>query len=108
MEYFGELALGPQCAIHTPWSKRHVDDIITIVKKEQVDFLFNHSNSVDPHIKFIMGASINDSIIQFLDIKCSPNSDHTMHASVYRKPTHTNHYLDWNSNHPLFVQLLKS
>ena len=37
MEYFEELALGPQCPIPTPWWKRYVEDINNIVKKEQID-----------------------------------------------------------------------
>ena len=72
--------------------KKHVDDIISIGKKEQVDTLFNHLNSVDPHI---------NGSISFLNTKCSPNSDHTMHTTIYRKPTHPNHYQDWNSNHQI-------
>ena len=50
MEYFEELALDPQCSIAIPWLKRYEDEIISTGKKEQVDTLFNHSNSVDPHI----------------------------------------------------------
>ena len=33
MEYFKELALGPQCPISTPWWKRYLDDVICITKK---------------------------------------------------------------------------
>ena len=30
--------------------ERYVYDIINVVRKEQVDTIFNHLNSVDPHI----------------------------------------------------------
>ena len=56
MEYFEEMALGHQCPIPTPWWKRYVDDVIGIVKKEQVDTLFTNLNLVDPQIKFMMEA----------------------------------------------------
>ena len=99
--YFEEIALGPQYLIPTPWRKRYVDDIISVVKKEQLDTLFNHLNFVDLHIKFTMEAPGNDNSISFLDVKCSPNSDHAIHTSTYRKPTHTIHCLCWNSNFPM-------
>ena len=124
MEYLEKLALCPKCVIHTHWLKRNVDVVISIVKKEQVDTPFNHLNSVDPHIKFTMEASGIDGSISLLNTKCSPNSDHTIHTSIERKPTNTNHYLDWNCSHPIsarkavihalidrakkFFQLLKS
>ena len=44
MEYYEELALCLQCP--TPWWKIYVDDVISVVKKEQIDTLFNHLNSV--------------------------------------------------------------
>ena len=40
--------------IDMPWWKRYVDDVISIVKNEQVDTLFNHLISVDALIKFTM------------------------------------------------------
>ena len=39
--------------------------------------------------------------IPFLDTKCIPNSNHTIQTTVYRKPTDTDSYLDWNSSHPV-------
>ena len=33
MVYFEELALGPECPIPSPWWKRYVDDVTSIVKK---------------------------------------------------------------------------
>ena len=63
MVYFEEIALGPRCSIPTPWLKRCADDIISKVKKEQVDTLFNPLNSVDPHITFTMEALGNDGSI---------------------------------------------
>ena len=103
MEYFEEIVLGLQCPIPTPCWKGCVDDFISIVKNEQVDTFFNHLNSVDFHIKFPMEAPGNYSSGSFLDAKCSPNSDYTkcIHTSVKRKSVHTDHYLNWNSNHPI-------
>ena len=93
------LALGPLCPIPTPWWKRYVYDVICIVKKDQVDILFNHINQMDAHIKFTMEPPDSEGGIPFLDMKCSINSDNTICTTVYRKPTHTDRYLDWNSNH---------
>ena len=43
----------------------------------------------------------NEGSFPFLYTKCTPNSNHTIHTMVYRKPTYTDRYLDWNSNHPI-------
>ena len=69
MEYFEEIALGPQSPIPTTWWNRYIDDIISIVKKEQVDTLFNHLNSLDSHIKFTIEVPGNDGSISILDTK---------------------------------------
>ena len=97
MEYFEEMTLGPQCPMPTPLWKRYLDYVISIVKKGKVNTLFYHLNSVDPHTKFTMKTSGNNGSIPFLDTKCSPNADSTISTSVFRKLTHTNCCLDWNS-----------
>ena len=101
IEYFEELALGPQCPIPTPWRKRYLNDVIYITKKDQVDILLDHINNMDDHIKSTMECPDNEGSIPFLNRKCTPNSNHFIHTTVYRKPTHTDKYLDWNSNHSL-------
>ena len=37
----------------------------------------------------------------FLDTLVTPQSDGSLATTVYRKPTHTNHYLQWNSHHAM-------
>ena len=71
-------------------------DVICIVKEDQVDILFKHINQMDAQIKFRMESPDSEGSIPFLDAKCSPNN--TIYPTVYRKPTHTERYLDWNSN----------
>ena len=56
---------------------------------------------MDDHIKFTMECPDKEGSIPFLDTKCTPNPYHSTHTTVYRKPTHTERYLDWNSNHPI-------
>ena len=100
MEFFEELAPGHQCPIPTPWWKRYVDYVICTTKN-LVDIVFNHINNMDDRIKFTMECPDNKGNIPFLDTKCTPNPNHTIHTTLYRKPTYTDKCLDWNSNHPI-------
>ena len=36
-----------------------------------------------------------------LDVRMTRNDNNRISTDVYRKPTHTDHYLQWNSNHPV-------
>ena len=84
---------------HTqPMTEEVCDNAIIIVKKKHVDTLFNHLNSVDSHICSQWNPQHR---WPFLDTKCLPNKDYCIQTSVYRQPTHTCNYLDWNSNHPV-------
>lgn len=46
-----------------------------------------------------------DGSVPFLDTKCIPQPDGSIHTVVYRKPTHTDLYVQWESNHPLSAKL---
>ena len=57
-------------------------------------------NSLNRHIQFTVEKEENNSI-PFLDTRTTRNPDGSITTSVYRKPPHTDKYLDFNSNHPM-------
>ena len=59
--------------------------------------LLQHINSQDPHIQLTVEPT-QDSL-PFLDTLVTIEPDNTFSTTVYRKPTHTDQYLHWDSNH---------
>ena len=101
MEYFEKRALGPELPVSftiNTWL-RYADDVLTIVKKGSCDSLLNYLNSIDPNIKFTIEPPKKQWAIPFFDTFPRPSGNKII-TSVYRKPTHTDRYLDFNSNHP--------
>ena len=64
------------------------------------DFL-QHINSVDPAIQFTVKNNKEDGAIPFLEIIVKPEADGNLSITLYRKPTHTDQYLQWDSHHHL-------
>ena len=62
-----------------------------------------HLNSLDPHIKFTIELPGID-VLPFLDTLMKPTAN-SIDSTVYRKPTHTDRYLDYNSNHFISAKL---
>ena len=60
-----------------------------------------HINSVDPAIRFTVEDNKEDGSIPFLDTIVKPEADGSLSITVYRKPTHTDQYLQWDSHHHL-------
>ena len=60
-----------------------------------------HINSIDPHMQFTSEDAKPDGSIPFLDTIDMPQPDGPLKTTVYRKPTHTDMYLDWDSYHHL-------
>ena len=81
--------------------RRFVDDTLTILKSSNTDELLQHLNSIDQHIQFTKEESRSDGSMPFLDILITPREDGTLKTTVYRKPTHTDQYLKWDSNHTI-------
>ena len=81
--------------------RRFVDDTLTIMKSSQIDNFLQHLNSLDQHIQFTKEESIPDGSMPFLDVLITPREDGSLDTTVYRKPTHTDLYLQWDSNHTL-------
>ena len=102
MEEFEEKAL--TTAPHPPkfWA-RYVDDTGVVTKKLHEDELFNHINRQHPSIKFTMETEVDNSL-PMLDLKLN-RTNNTIIADIYRKPTHTDHYLQWSSHHPVQQKL---
>ena len=69
------------------WWFRYVDDVHSATRKDQVNKLQEHLNSIDPHIKLNTELPGTDGL-PFLDTlnKPTPNS---IESAVYRKTTHT-------------------
>ena len=77
---------------------RFVDDIFVIIKAEHSQTLLQHMNNQDPHIQFTVEPT-QQGLLHFLDTMVTIQPDNTFSTTVYRKPTHTDQYLHWDSNH---------
>ena len=85
------------------WWFRHVDDSNACIKSTELDNFHRQLNAVNPHIQFTVERATpmdGKPTIAFLDTNVSilPNGD--VEVQVYRKATHTNKYLAFDSHHP--------
>ena len=97
MEYIEERAIST--AAHPPrWWYRYVDDSHACLKKDYVQEFHDHLNSVNPNIQFTKEVEQGNRL-SFLDTTTTRVRGR-IQVSVYRKPTHTDKYLDYNSHHP--------
>ena len=101
MEEIEEEALSTCELVPQSW-KRYVDDTLTALAlpADAIGRFHNHLNSINPHIQFTVEVESNNSL-PFLDVLLTHESDGNITTSVYRKPTHTDKYLDFSSHHPL-------
>ena len=81
--------------------KRYVDDTFTILQSSKKEEFLEYLNSIDQQIQFTAENQREDGAMPFLDILVSPGRDGSLSTSVYRKPTHTDLYLQWESHHTL-------
>ena len=102
MKSFEEQAITTSSYKPTIW-KRYVDDTFTILDRGNVDDFLQHLNNQQPSIRFTMETE-NNNKLAFLDIAVSREPDGRLTTSVYRKPTHTDQYLVYDSHHPQSVK----
>ena len=86
--------------VQLPFWKRYVDDVCTVVPINRVQHLLQHLNTIETTIQFTVEVE-NDGKLPFLDVNISHLPDGSFNTSVFRKPTHTDKYLDFASHHPL-------
>ena len=78
-----------------------MDDTFVIQKEENKQNFLQHINSVDPAAQFTVENNKEDGPIPFLDTIVKRETDGKLSTTVYRKPTHTDQYLQWDSHHHL-------
>ena len=57
-----------------------------------------HLNGVEYRVQFTLEVE-REGFLPFLDVGIT-NVDGRLKTKVHRKPTHTQQYINWNSNHP--------
>ena len=99
------IATAPTTCKPRMW-KRYVDDVLEIIKRGRAEQLTKHLDQIDPtgSIKFTYEEENNGSI-SFLDTDITRKPDGSLKLSIYRKATHTNQYLQFQSHHPLHQKL---
>ena len=80
---------------------RYVDDTLSSWSHglDNLQKFLDHINSLHPSIKFTFEVQKDDKTIPFLDVLFTIHDEGSLGHKVYRKPTHTDRYLHYNSFH---------
>ena len=81
--------------------RRFVDDTFVVIQSSHMDSLIKHINSIDYRIQFTMEECRSDGSMPFLDTLVILQPYGGLSTSVYRKPTQTDLYLQWDSHHTI-------
>ena len=80
--------------------KRHVDDTFVVITGTYLQQFFNFLNSIEPTVQFTKEIE-NDGALAFLNVKVTGENTGCLEYAVHRKPTRTDRYLNFRSDHPL-------
>ena len=83
---------------------RKADDTVTAIRNDHIDPFFTFLNSLHPSIQWTMERE-KDGRLPMLDVLIEKKEDGSLEFDVYRKPTHTNQYIDFASHQPLSHKL---
>ena len=88
-------------ARHPPkFYRRYVDDSGMVHKTRFIEEFLDHLNSMDDHIKFTIEREENGQL-PLLDTLMMRSENNKIATKVFRKSTHTDQYLNYQSHHPL-------
>ena len=80
--------------------KRQMDDIFFIWRgtKDELELFVWILNGIEHRLQFTLEVEM-DGYLPFLDVGIMKENGKLL-TKVYRKPTHTQQYINWVSNHP--------
>ena len=76
-----------------------MDDTFVVIKSAHKNEFLDHINSIDGGIQFTAENTREDGSMSFLDTLVIPQPDGNLTTTSFRKPTHTDQYLQWDSPH---------
>ncbi|KFD47662.1 hypothetical protein M513_11453 [Trichuris suis] len=82
--------------------KRYVDDIFVIIRDGKEEQFLHFLNSIRPNQTAFTMEKEENKTLAFLDALII-RTNQGLKTRVYRKPTHTDKYLDFSSHHPRSV-----
>ena len=85
--------------------KRYVDDVFSLIKRQNVDAFLQHLNDQDGNIRFTTEAEVEHRL-PFLDVAVTRRDSGRLMTGVHRKPTRTDQVLAFVSHHPAKGRLL--
>ena len=100
VEWFEEQALATFRAELQLW-KRYVDDTGVAIEEVLLEEFSTYFNSIHPDIKFTREKEDDEKCLPMLNVKTQRGDDGRLSFAVYRKPTHRDQYLQFDSNQPL-------
>ena len=78
---------------------RYADDVISVIKKSNVESFLEHLNEQDPNVRFTTEEEQNNEL-SFLDVRVT-RQDGRLRICVHRTKTHTDRVLSFKSHHPI-------
>ena len=83
---------------------RFVDDVFANPNIIFKDLFLEHLNAQDEHLKWTSEEE-KDKQLPYVDVRSHRQPDGTLKFNIYRKPTHTDQYLHFSSNHHISQKL---
>ena len=98
MERLEKDALSSSGALRPRVWKRYVDDVFSILRRANVKDFLKYLNSIDDNIEFTVEEESNCRL-PFVDASVTRMETGSLQTSVFRKETHTDRVLNFNSSH---------